>query len=53
MLPGEFVDALKSQLQAQGSGFALTEDAVKAVLHIATEKTMNGWFLPPNECEPF
>lgn len=36
------IERLTDQLQAQGSGFALVEDSVKAVMRISTDKTING-----------
>lgn len=33
---------LKGQLQAQGSDFAMIEDAVHCVLRLATDRTING-----------
>lgn len=36
------IERLTDQLQAQGSGFALVDDSVTAVMRISTDKTING-----------
>lgn len=38
------IERLTSQLEAQGSGFALVEDSVKAVMWISTNRSINGVF---------
>lgn len=36
------IERLTTQLEAQGSGFALVEDSVKAVMRISTDRSING-----------
>jgi hypothetical protein len=38
------IERLTAQLKAQGSGFALVEDSVKAVMWISTNRSINGIF---------
>ncbi|KIX03816.1 uncharacterized protein Z518_07369 [Rhinocladiella mackenziei CBS 650.93] len=40
------MNTLTTQLKEQGSGFALVEDSVKAVMRIATDDSINGELLP-------
>ena len=48
LMSAPVIERLTTQLKAQGSGFALIEDSVKAVMRIATLLSINGQLRNPN-----